>query len=75
MSEALDVAVKVLKSRAVFAPSRRADCFGLEAFLEDMAADYVIQRTLRNSVEVGLRDLPSQPTILVLSPQYLVEPQ
>ncbi|MEM9351249.1 MAG: MBL fold metallo-hydrolase, partial [Pseudomonadota bacterium] len=47
----------------------------LERFLEAMAEDFVIQRTLDNSVTVSLRDLPPEPTILVLSPQFLREPR
>ncbi|MEM9437343.1 MAG: MBL fold metallo-hydrolase [Pseudomonadota bacterium] len=47
----------------------------LERFLEAMAEDFVIQRTLDNSVAVSLRDLPPEPTILVLSPQFLREPR
>jgi len=46
----------------------------LERFLEAMADDFVIQRTLENSVTVSLRELPPRPTILVLSPQFLREP-
>ncbi|MEM8591430.1 MAG: MBL fold metallo-hydrolase [Pseudomonadota bacterium] len=43
----------------------------LERFLEEMADDFVIQRTLEPSVTVSLRELPREPTILVLSPQFL----
>ena len=47
----------------------------LERFLEAMAADFVIQRTLKSSVTVSLRELPPEPTILVLQPNFLREPR
>ncbi len=46
----------------------------LDRFLEEMADDYTIQRSLGGSVEVSLRTLPGTPTILVLSPQFLRDP-
>ncbi|MEM9853240.1 MAG: MBL fold metallo-hydrolase [Pseudomonadota bacterium] len=47
----------------------------LDRFLEEMAGNFVIRRTLENSVSVSLRDLPSQPTIVVLRPQFLRNPR
>ncbi|MEM1236674.1 MAG: MBL fold metallo-hydrolase [Pseudomonadota bacterium] len=47
----------------------------LERFLEAMADDFVIQRTLESSVTVSLRELPPEPTILVLQPNFLREPR
>lgn len=47
----------------------------LERFLEDMADDFVIKRTLSSEVVVSLRTLPPEPTILVLGTNYLRAPQ
>lgn len=47
----------------------------LERFLEDMADDFVIRRTLDSEVTVSLRSLPPEPTILVLGTNYLRDPQ
>ncbi|WP_147125668.1 MBL fold metallo-hydrolase [Shimia ponticola] len=47
----------------------------LERFLEDMAEDFVIKRTLSSEVVVSLRTLPPEPTILVLGTNYLRAPQ
>ena len=47
----------------------------LERFLVEMASDFAIERTADTSVVVSLRDLPSRPTIRVLRPQFLREPQ
>jgi len=46
----------------------------LERFLEDMADDFVIRRTLASEVTVSLRTLPPEPTILVLGTNYLRDP-
>ncbi|MEL6549266.1 MAG: MBL fold metallo-hydrolase [Pseudomonadota bacterium] len=47
----------------------------LERFLNEMEGDFVIERSEETSVTVSLRDLPSRPTIRVLRPQFLREPQ
>ncbi|MEL7298914.1 MAG: MBL fold metallo-hydrolase [Pseudomonadota bacterium] len=47
----------------------------LERFLAEMEGDFVIERSEETSVTVSLRDLPSRPTIRVLRPQFLREPQ
>ena len=44
----------------------------LDRFLEGMAAEgFVIERDGAHSMEVSLRNLPSQPTVRVLMPQWL----
>ncbi|MEL6914166.1 MAG: MBL fold metallo-hydrolase [Pseudomonadota bacterium] len=47
----------------------------LERFLAEMEGDFIIERSEETSVTVSLRDLPSRPTIRVLRPQFLREPQ
>ena len=66
--------LKRLKSSLVL-PMHWFGPANLELFLEDMREDFVIQRTLAPEVIVSLRDLPREPTILVLSPQYLRDPR
>ncbi|MGI1660790.1 MBL fold metallo-hydrolase [Palleronia sp. KMU-117] len=46
----------------------------LERFLSGMAAEgFVVERDLGTSIEVSLRTLPSQPTVMVLQPRYLAD--
>ena len=47
----------------------------LERFLQAMSEDFVIERSTESSVTVSLRDLPARPTILVLNPSFLREPE
>jgi L-ascorbate metabolism protein UlaG (beta-lactamase superfamily) len=46
----------------------------LERFLAGMADDFDIQITGESSLVVGLRTLPDRPTVMVLRPQFLVDP-
>jgi len=43
----------------------------LQAFLTEMAAEFDVVETGGAQIALSLRDLPSQPTILVLEPAYL----
>jgi L-ascorbate metabolism protein UlaG (beta-lactamase superfamily) len=46
----------------------------LDRFLAGMAAEgFVVERDLGSSIEVSLRTLPSQPTVMVLQPRYLAD--
>ncbi|MDA7419452.1 MBL fold metallo-hydrolase [Tritonibacter multivorans] len=47
----------------------------LERFLTEIGNDFPIQRVGRPSVEISLRDLPSRPTVVVLTPAYLTAAQ
>ncbi|GFE65305.1 MBL fold metallo-hydrolase [Litoreibacter roseus] len=47
----------------------------LERFLGGMSDDFNIVRTGESSMTVSLRTLPSEPTIMVLQPAYLREPE
>jgi len=65
--------LKRLKSSVVlpmhwFGPSN------LQTFLAGMSDDFVIEDKGATSVIVGLRTLPDRPTIVVLRPQFLVDP-
>lgn len=66
--------LKRLKSSLVL-PMHWFGLGNLEVFLRDMQSDFKIERSLDADVVVSLRDLPKQPTILVLSPAYLRDPQ
>ncbi|TFL17680.1 MBL fold metallo-hydrolase [Jannaschia formosa] len=47
----------------------------LQRFLAGMEGDFLIERRDDNHLEVSLRTLPSRPTIVVLRPAYLTEPE
>ena len=47
----------------------------LDRFLQTMGEDFRIERAEGSSVTVSLRDLPSEPTIMVLRPEFLRDPQ
>ena len=47
----------------------------LEAFLAEMGADYPVERVGGPSIEVSLRTLPDRPTIMVLDPAFLSDPE
>lgn len=47
----------------------------LRGFLDGMSDEYLIDDAPRTSIEVSLRTLPSRPTVMVLNPRYLREPE
>ncbi len=47
----------------------------LEAFLVGMEDEFLIDRTGASFTEVSLRSLPSRPTVRVLEPRYLRDPE
>ena len=47
----------------------------LEAFLAEMGPDYPVERVDGSSLEVSLRSLPDRPTIMVLRPAFLSDPE
>ena len=47
----------------------------LQRFLDGMSQDFAIERRSESFIEVSLRSLPSRPTIVVLQPSYLTEPE
>ena len=46
----------------------------LERFLSDMSGEFEIERPGGPAIELSLRDLPDRPTIVVLEPEWLIEP-
>lgn len=63
-----------LKSSVVI-PMHWFSGFALGAFLEGMSDAFVITRPGGSSYEVSLRSLPDRPTIVVLEPSYLIDPE
>ncbi|MEM9796880.1 MAG: MBL fold metallo-hydrolase [Pseudomonadota bacterium] len=47
----------------------------LQRFLAGMSEDFVVERREVNHLEVSLRTLPSTPTVIVLRPQFLTDPE
>lgn len=45
----------------------------LEAFLAAMAGEFEIDASFENSIEVSLRGLPPEPTVVVLAPRFLTD--
>ena len=49
--------------------------YALDRFLTEIGETFPIERVNGPSVEISLRDLPSRPTVVVLTPAYLTEAQ
>ena len=64
--------VQRLKSSIVI-PMHWFSTYTLDAFLLGIAEDFQVERTGKSWLEVSLRTLPSQPTVMVLQPRYLLE--
>ena len=47
----------------------------LERFLDGMEAEFAVERRAESFLEVSLNTLPSRPTVIVLRPSYLTEPE
>ena len=47
------------------------DCGSEEFCLDEIGTTFAVEQTGQHSLEVSLRDLPPQPTIMVLQPRYL----
>ncbi|MEO0831422.1 MAG: MBL fold metallo-hydrolase [Pseudomonadota bacterium] len=63
-----------LKSSIVI-PMHWFGSYNLEAFLVDMSNDFDVVRSDESFLEVSLRDLPQRPTVLVLQPRPLRNPE
>lgn len=46
----------------------------LDRFLDGVSGDFLIDRRTTSSMELSLRDLPSRPTVVVLQPRFLRQP-
>ncbi len=66
--------LKRLKAQVVI-PMHWFEGWTLGAFLTGMSDEYLIENQGRSSLTVSLRTLPSQPTIVVLAPRYLQDPE
>ncbi len=62
--------VERLKSSVVI-PMHWFSEFAREAFLEEVADSFDIDRRTTSFLELSLRDLPSRPTVVVLRPEWL----
>lgn len=66
--------LKRLKS-SVIIPMHWFSGYSLDAFLVGIRDEFPVQRDGVSSIEVSLRDLPDRPTVVVLEPQYLIDPE
>ena len=66
--------VERLKSSIVI-PMHWFSGYALEAFLEEVSESFVIDRRESPYLELSLRDLPPRPTVVVLRPQWLRDPE
>lgn len=64
--------IRRLKSSIVI-PMHWFSTYTLDAFLLGISEDFQVDRTGKSWLEVSLRTLPSQPTVMVLEPRYLLE--
>ena len=51
----------------------RQSTAALEDFLAGMRDEFAVERPGGSEIVVSLRNLPSRPTVVVLSPSYLTE--
>ena len=63
-----------LKSSVVI-PMHWFSDYSLSAFLTGIAGDFDVRRTGETSLEVSLKTLPDRPTVVVLEPRYLRDPE
>jgi L-ascorbate metabolism protein UlaG (beta-lactamase superfamily) len=65
--------VERLKSSIVI-PMHWFSGYALDTFLADVGDTFVIDRRDTATLEISLRDLPSRPTVIVLHPRFLTDP-
>ena len=66
--------LKRLKSSVVI-PMHWFSGFSLGAFLEGIGDEFVVRNPGGSSIEVSLRSLPDRPTVFVLQPGFLIDPE
>jgi L-ascorbate metabolism protein UlaG (beta-lactamase superfamily) len=71
---AVERIVDRLKSSIVI-PMHWFSGYALERFLEDVGDTFVIDRRDTATLEISLRDLPRRPTVMVLQPRFLADPE
>ena len=73
-TETIAKVLKRLKSSVVI-PMHWFGPFSLERFVTEMAGEFDIRRVDGSVYEASLLTLPSRPTVVVLQPRYLADPQ
>lgn len=63
-----------LKSSVVI-PMHWFSDLALERFLADISETFAVERRATASLEISLRDLPARPTVIVLRPAWLRDPE
>jgi hypothetical protein len=66
--------VERLKSSVVI-PMHWFSDYALGRFLDEMSGQFAVDYVEGNSIEISLRSLPERPTIKVLRPGWLRDPQ
>ncbi|QFS81871.1 hypothetical protein FIU97_03695 [Roseivivax sp. THAF40] len=62
-----------LKSRVII-PMHWFSGYALEAFLEEISTTFAVERTGQSHLEVSLATLPDRPTVTILEPRWLRDP-
>lgn len=72
-----DSIVRILKrlKSSVVIPMHWFGQYSLERFVAEMAGEFDIQRADGSVYEASLRTLPSRPTVMLLQPRFLADPQ
>ncbi|SIS66467.1 L-ascorbate metabolism protein UlaG, beta-lactamase superfamily [Roseivivax lentus] len=63
-----------LKSRVII-PMHWFSGFALEAFLDEISTSFAVERTGQSHLEVSLATLPDRPTVTILEPRWLRDPE
>lgn len=73
----LATVVKMLErmKSSIVIPMHWFSGFGLEQFLAEISETFAVEYVNGPSLEVSLRDLPSRPTVKVLQPAWLRDPE
>ena len=62
-----------LKSRVII-PMHWFSGYALEAFLDEISTAFAVERTGESALEVSLATLPDRPTVMILEPRWLRDP-
>ncbi len=75
MTMALDSMVRVVERlrSSVILPMHWFSGASLERFIADVSDTFPVERRDTSELVIGLRDLPPQPTVMVLQPEWLSE--
>ncbi len=77
MTLPLDTAISVVNRlrSSIVIPMHWFSDYGLSQFLDGISETFAVTQTGQPSIDVSLRDLPSRPTVMVLRPEWLRDPQ